>query len=217
MISNILTFVVQSLSRVRLFENRRMQQPAFPALHHLLGLAQTRVLWVGEAIQSSCPLSSLSPPAFNLSQHQSLFQESQLFTSGGQSIGASASASVLPMNIQEWFPLLLTGLISLQSKGLSRVFSNTIVQKHPSFGSQLSSWSHSHTYILSHFLLIKLPWINEHNTAHLPVLVSPCLAPDCFVNRSLTHLYLLLPSTVPGTWQALRKPLLSSLTWQCPF
>ena len=131
------------------------------------------------------------------------FLMSQFFASGGQSIGASASASVLPMNIQDWFPLLLTGLISSQFKGLSRVFSNTIVQKHQFFSCQLSSWSHSHIYTLSYFLLIKLPWINDHNTAHLPVLVSPCLVPDYFVNRSLTHLYILLPSTVPGTWQAL--------------
>ena len=67
--------------------------------------------WVTDAIQLAHPLSSLSPPAFSLSQHQS-FPMSQLFASGGQSIGASASASVLPMNIQGWFPLGLTGLIS---------------------------------------------------------------------------------------------------------
>ena len=66
------------------------------------------------------------------------FQMSQLFTSGGQSIGVSASASVLPMNIQYWFPLGWTGWISLQSKGLSRVFSNTTVQKRRFFGAQLS-------------------------------------------------------------------------------
>ena len=66
------------------------------------------------------------------------FQISQLFTSGGQNIGVSASASVLPMNIQDWFPLGWTGWVSLQSKGLSRVFSNTTVQKHKSFGSQHS-------------------------------------------------------------------------------
>ena len=66
------------------------------------------------------------------------FQMSQFFTSGGQSIGVSASASVLPMNIQDWLPLGWTGWISLQSKGLSRVFSNTTVQKHQFFGAQLS-------------------------------------------------------------------------------
>ena len=66
------------------------------------------------------------------------FQMSQFFTTGGQSIGVSASASVLPMNIQDWFPLGGTGWISLQSKGLSRVFSNTIVQRHQFFDTQLS-------------------------------------------------------------------------------
>ena len=66
------------------------------------------------------------------------FPVSQLFTAGGQSIGASVSASVLPANIQDWLPLGLTGLISLQSKGLSRVFSNTTSQKHQFFGAQLS-------------------------------------------------------------------------------
>ena len=67
-----------------------------------------------------------------------VFSRSQLFESGGQSVGASASASVLPMNIQDWFSLGSTGLVSLQSKGLSRVFSNTTVQKHQFFGAQLS-------------------------------------------------------------------------------
>ena len=74
------------------------------------------------------------------------FPVSQFFISGGQSIGVSVSASVLPMNIQDWFPLGLTGLISLQSKRLSRVFSNTIVQKHQFFGAQLSLWSNSHIH-----------------------------------------------------------------------
>ena len=66
------------------------------------------------------------------------------FSSGGQNIGASASASVFPMNIQGWFSLGLTGLISLKPKGLSRVFSNTTVQRHQFFGTQLSLWSNSH-------------------------------------------------------------------------
>ena len=78
------------------------------------------------------------------------FPMSQFFTLGGQSIGVSASASVLPMNIQDWFPLGWTGLILL-SKGLSRVFSNTTVQKHHFFGAQLSSWSTSvHDYWKNH-------------------------------------------------------------------
>ena len=71
---------------------------------------------------------------------------SQLFASGGQSIGVSASTSVLPVNIQQEFPLGWTGWISLQSKGLSRVFSNTTVQKHQFFGTQLSLWSNSHIH-----------------------------------------------------------------------
>ena len=106
-----------------------------PVHHWLLELAQTHVHWVGDAIQPPHPLSSPSP-AFKLSQHQDLFQ-SQLFTSGGQRIGISALASVFPMNIEDWFPLGWTGWISLKSKGLSRVFFNTTVQKHQFFGTQL--------------------------------------------------------------------------------
>ena len=71
---------------------------------------------------------------------------SQLFTSGGQSFGVSASASVLPMNIQGWSPLGLTGWISLQSKGLSKVFSNTTVRTHQFFGPQSSLWCHFHIW-----------------------------------------------------------------------
>jgi len=74
------------------------------------------------------------------------FPINQLFTSGGQSIGVSASTSVLPMNTQDWSPLGWTGWISLQSKGLSRVFSNTTVQKHQFFDAQLSSQSNSHIH-----------------------------------------------------------------------
>ena len=88
-----------------------------------------------------CPL--LPPSIF---PSISVFQMSRFFTSGGQSIGVSASKSVLQMNIQEWFPLGWTGLISLQSNGLSRVFSNTTVQKHQFFGAQLFFWSKSHVH-----------------------------------------------------------------------
>ena len=91
--------------------------PGFPILYHLPEFAQTHVHWVSDAIQPSHSLLS-SSPAFNLSQHQDFFPVSWLFASGGQSIGASASASVLPMNIQGWFPLVLTGLISLESNVL---------------------------------------------------------------------------------------------------
>ena len=98
---------------------------------------------------NSCPLSwwchpTISSSVIPFSSHlQSFpasgsFQMSQFFASGSQNIGVSASASVLPLNIQNWFPLGWTGWISLQSKGLSRVFSNTIVQKHQFFSTQLS-------------------------------------------------------------------------------
>ena len=114
--------------------------PGFPIHHQLLEPIQTHVHRVGDAIQPSHLLSSPFSPALNLSLHQGFFffLKSQLFSSGGQSIGASASASVLPMNIQDWFPLRLTHLISLQSKEPSRVFSNTTVQKQQFFGTQFS-------------------------------------------------------------------------------
>ena len=99
--------------------------------------------WVSDAIQPSYPLSPTSP-ALSLSQYQGLFPVSCLFASGGQSIGASILESVLPLTIQGWFLLGLTGLISLHSKGLSRVFSSTTIWKHQFFSAQLSSWSNSH-------------------------------------------------------------------------
>ena len=88
-----------------------------------------------------CPTFFSCPRSFPASGS---FPMSQLFTSGGQSIGVSASASVLPMNTQDWSPLGLTSVISLQSKGLSRVFSSTTVRKHKFLGSQPSLWSDSH-------------------------------------------------------------------------
>ena len=75
------------------------------------------------------------------------FPMSQFFPSGGQTIGASASASVLPLNTQGWFPLGLTGLISMQSKGISRVYSNTTVQKHRFFCAQPTLWSNIHIHM----------------------------------------------------------------------
>ena len=97
-------------------------------LHYLPEFAQTHVHWVSDAIQPSRPLSSPSPPAFNLSQHQGLSNESALHIRWPK-YGASASASVLPMNTQDWFPLGLTGLLSL-IQGFSRLFPSTTVQKH---------------------------------------------------------------------------------------
>ena len=113
------------------------------------------------ACSDSCPLSRHptisssvipSPPAFNLSPASVSFLVSQFFASGGQSTEASAWASVLPMNIQGWFALGLTGLIFFLSKGLSRIFSRTTIWKHRFFGALLSLWSnfHIHTWRLEY-------------------------------------------------------------------
>ena len=117
--------------------------PGFLVHHQFPGLSQTHAHWVGDAIHPPHPLLSLSPPAFNVSKHQGALQWVSSLHQVAK-VGASASASVLPMDIQGWFPLGLTGLISLQSKRLSRVFSNTTVQKHKFLGAQLSLWSNSH-------------------------------------------------------------------------
>ena len=131
-----------------------------------------------EAYSDSCPLSRWCHPAISssvvpFSSHlqsfpaSGFFPMSWLFTSGGQSIGVSASASVLPTNIQDWSPLGLTGWISLQSKGLSRVFSNATVQKHQYFSAQLSLWSNCHnhnmttgksTALTTRTFVIKVKW-----------------------------------------------------------
>ena len=113
------------------------------------------------AFSNSCPLGQWCHPTISssdvpFSSHLQSFPASgsflisQFFASGGQNIGASASPSVFPMNIQDCFPLWLTGWISLQSKGLSRIFSFTTVQKHQFFRAQLSLWSnfHIHTWLL---------------------------------------------------------------------
>ena len=122
-----------------------LSTPGLPVHHQLPEFTQTHVHRVGDAIQPSHPLSSPSPPAPNPSQYQGLFQwvNSLHEVLLCQSIGVSASASVLPMNTQDWSPLGGTGWISLQSKGLSRVFSNTTVQKHQFLSAQLSSQSNS--------------------------------------------------------------------------
>ena len=109
------------------------------------------------ACSNSCPSSRWCHPAISssdvpFSSHLQSFQASgsfpinPFFASGGQNVGVSASPSVLPMNIQDWFPLGWTCWISLQSKGLSRVFSNTTDEKHQFFGAQLSLWSNSHIH-----------------------------------------------------------------------
>ena len=144
----------QSLSRVRLFATHEPQhaRPTCPS--------QTPGVY-----SNSCPSSQWCHPAISFSvipfsscpqsfPASGSFPMSQLFALGGQSIGVSASASVLPVNTQDW-SLGWTGWISLQSKGLSRVFSNTTVQKHQFFGAQLSSQSncHIHTWPLENHSL----------------------------------------------------------------
>ena len=124
--------------------------PGFPVLRYVLELAETHIHWVMMSSNnlilchpfSSCLQSSWASGSFPMSQ---------LFTSGGQSIGTSALTPVLPMNIQSWFSLGLTDLISLQFKGLSRVFSNSTVWKHQFFAAQPSLWSNSHIH----------PWLRE--------------------------------------------------------
>ena len=121
--------------------------PGSPVLHCLLEFVQNSYQlnqWCYLTISSSVAPFSSCPQSF---PESGSFPMSRLFTSGGQSIGASASASVLPRTIHGWSTLGLTGLISLQSKGLSRVFSNTTVWKHQFFGAQPSLWSSSHICI----------------------------------------------------------------------
>ena len=129
---------VQLLSRVQLFAT-----PWTAACRASLSIPNSRSLLKLISIESVMPSNHLIlccllllPPSIFPSIR--VFSNSQLFTSGGQSIGVSALASVLPVNIQDWFPLGWTDWMSLQSKGFSRVFSNTTVQKHQFFGTQLS-------------------------------------------------------------------------------
>ena len=125
-----------------------LQHARFPIHHQLPELTYTHVRWVSDAIQPSHPVIPFSRlQSFPASGS---FWKSQFFLSGGQSIEVSASTSVLPMNIQDGFPLGWSGWLSLQSKGPSRVFSNTTVQMHRFFSAQLSlqSNSHIHTWLL---------------------------------------------------------------------
>ena len=128
-----------------LYDPMNHSMPGLPVHHQLPEFTQTHVHRVCDAIQPSHPLLSHFSPAPNPSQHQSLFQ----WVNSSHEVAkvlVSALASFLPKNTQDWSPLEWTGWISLQSKGLSRVFSNTTVQKHQFFGSQLSSQSNSHIH-----------------------------------------------------------------------
>ena len=130
-------------SCLTLFDSTDCSTPGLP-VHHQLRVYPNSCPsspWCHPAISSSViPFSS----CFQSFPASGSFQMTWLFTSCGQSIGASDSASVLPMNIQDWFPLALTGLTSLLSKVLSRVFSSTTIQKHLFFSTQPSLWSNSH-------------------------------------------------------------------------
>ena len=147
---------IQSLSCDRLFVT-----PWTAARQAPLSFTISQSLLKLMSIESVMPSNHLIlcrppfPPALSLSQQQGFFPVSQLFASGGQIIGASALASVLPVNIQGWFPLGWTGWISFQSKELSWVFPNTTVEKHQFFGAQSSFWSnsHIHTWLLEKSLL----------------------------------------------------------------
>ena len=170
--SRPLIIVVQSFSCVWLCDSMDYSMSGIPVV-------STRVCWnwcplgwwYHPTIPSSATLFSSCPQSFLPSGSLPM---SWLFASNGQSIGASASASVLPMNIQNWFPLGLTGLIFMQSRGFSGVFSNTTVWKHQFFGIQPSLWSNSHI----------CTWLQEKPELWLdgPVLAKRCL---CFLIRSL--------------------------------
>ena len=118
--------------RLHALQHARLPSPSLSS--RVLSNSYPVSWWCHPTISSSIASFSSCPQSFPASES---FPRSQFFTSGGQSIGALASASVLSVNIQDWFPIGLTALIFLQSKGLSRVF-NTTVQKHPFFGTQLS-------------------------------------------------------------------------------
>ena len=132
--SNIwVSAAVPLLSYVRLFATPCRRTPGLPVLHHLPEFAQTHVQWVEDAIQPSHPLSSPSPPTFSLSQHQDLFQ----WVSSSHQVPKVLELCLQHQSFQwifmSWFPLGLTGLISVLSKGLSIVFSSTTTWKHQFF------------------------------------------------------------------------------------
>ena len=193
--------------------------PGLPVHHQLLEFTQTHVHRVSDAIQPSHPLSfpfSSCPQSLPASES---FPMSQLFAWGGQSTGVSASVSFLPKKSQGWSPSEWTGWMSLQSKGLSRVFSNTTVQKHQFFGTQLSSHSNSHIHttgkttaltrctfvdkvmsllfnMLSRLVMTFLPWIKC-------LLISLLQSPSAVIlepqKRSLS-LFLLFPHLFAMKW-----------------
>ena len=177
--------VVQLLSHVQLFVT-----PWTAARQAFLSFTISQSLLQLMSIESVMPSNQLilcHPFLLLPSLFPSIrvFSNGEVFISGGQSVGASASASVLPMNSQDWFPLGLTGLISLQCKGLSGVFSNTTIQKHQFFGAQpsLRSNFHIHTWQLEkpqlwtyEPLLVNLAFCSIMNTGNKPQEYEQCLS-----------------------------------------
>ena len=153
-------FVVQSVSHVQLFATP-WTAACQASLSFTISWSLLKLMPIESVMPSNHPVLChpllLLPSIFPSIR---VFYDELALRSGGQSIGASASASFLPMNIQGWFPLGLTGLISLQSTGLSKVFSNTIVQKHQFFGTQPTLRSNSH---ITTIILIKIwrDWDDE--------------------------------------------------------
>ena len=139
-------FQCQFSSVQSLCNSMNRSTPSLPVHHQLPEFTQTHVHRVSDAIQPSHPLLSPSPPAPQSLPASESFPMSQLFAWGGQSTGVSALASFLPKKSQGWSPSEWTGCISLKSKGLSKVFSNTTVQKHQFFGAQASSQSNPHIH-----------------------------------------------------------------------
>ena len=141
-------FISVTQSCPTLCDHKDCSTPGLPVHHQLPEFAQTHVHWVGDAIQPSHPLSSPSP-TFNLTQHQGLFQWVSSSHQVAKVLEFQLQHQSFQLNIQDWFSLGLTGLISFQSKGLSRVFSNTLVQRHQFFGIQLffdSTLTSTHGY-----------------------------------------------------------------------
>ena len=153
-----------------------------PGVLQSMGSQRVRHDWVTELMSTESVILSnhlmLGSPfsfCFQSFPASGSFQISQLFASGGQSIGASAF--ILPMNIQGWFPLGLTGLISLQSRELWRVFSSTIIQKHQFFSVPTSLWSNSHI----HIWLLEKPYLWLYR--HQDTLLFECFQTSCYNYR----------------------------------
>ena len=205
----------QSLSRIRVFAT-----PWTAALQASLSITNSQNLFKLMSIESvmpsnhlvlSCPL--LLPSVFPSIR---VFSNESFIRIRWSRFGASASASVLPMDIQDWFPLGWTGWISLQSKGLSRVFSNTTVQKHQFFSAQLALWSnsHIHTWLLENnmFIIVCFPdsSVGKESTCHAG---DPGLIPGLGRSTGEGISYLLLFSWASLVDQLVKSPPAMRETW----